>query len=140
NPAANTVAEAGVAFTDNLPANVVVATPNGLTSSCGGTATATAGSGSISLTGGSVALNSSCAVSVNVTSGIVGTYNNTTGAVSSTNGGTGSTSNTATLTVVSAVPPTISKTFAPSSISLNGTSALSFTITNPAGNAPLTGI
>jgi hypothetical protein len=90
NPAA--VAQDGVAFTDNLPANVVVANPNGLTSSCGGTATATAGSGSISLAGGSVAQSSSCAVSVNVTSSIPGTYNNTTGPVSSTNNGTGSTS------------------------------------------------
>ncbi|HKF21440.1 MAG TPA: Ig-like domain repeat protein [Candidatus Angelobacter sp.] len=91
NPGADTVAEAGVAFTDNLPAGLVVATPNGLGNTCGGTATATAGSGSVSLTGGSVPVASSCTVSVNVTSSAAGNYNNTTGAVSSTNGGTGNT-------------------------------------------------
>jgi hypothetical protein len=91
NPGANTVAEAGVAVTDNLPAGLAVATPNGLSNTCGGTATATAGSGSVSLTGGSIPVASSCTVSVNVTSSAAGTYNNTTGAVSSTNGGTGNT-------------------------------------------------
>src|SRR5258708_38225061 len=44
NPAGNTVSLTGVGFLDTLPANVLVATPNGLTGSCGGgTITATAG-------------------------------------------------------------------------------------------------
>jgi hypothetical protein len=101
NPAANTVAETGVAFTDTLPTSVVVATPNGLTGSCGGTVTAIAGSGTISLTGGSIAVASSCTFSVNVTSSVVGNNTNTTGAVSSTNGGTGNTAS-ANLTVAHA--------------------------------------
>jgi len=102
NPEANTVAEAGVAFTDTLPANVVVATPNGATGNCnGGTLTAVAGSGSISLTGGTIPVAGSCGISVNVTSSVAGTYTNTTGAVSSTNGGTGNTAS-ATLTVATA--------------------------------------
>jgi hypothetical protein len=91
NPATNAVAETGMAVTDSLPAGLVVATPNGLANTCGGTATATAGSGSLSLTGGSVPVAASCTVSVNVTSSATGNYNNTTGAVSSTNGGTGNT-------------------------------------------------
>ncbi|HEY6248324.1 MAG TPA: Ig-like domain repeat protein, partial [Candidatus Angelobacter sp.] len=99
NPAANTLPENGVAFTDMLPANVVVATPNGATGNCnGGTLTAGAGSGIITLTGGTVPVGSSCVVSVNVTSSVIGSYTNTTGAVSSTNGGTGNTAS-ATLTV-----------------------------------------
>ena len=128
NPAANTVAQTGVAFTDTLPAGLVVATPNGLTSTCGGTTTAVAGSGSVSLTGGTVAVNSSCTISVNVKGTTSGTKNNTTGTVSSTNGGTG---NTASASVTVATPPTISKAFGAASIPLNASTSLSFTINNP---------
>jgi uncharacterized repeat protein (TIGR01451 family) len=132
NPPANAAAMLGVAITDNFPANLVVATPNGLTNNCGGTATATAGSGTVSLTGGSVATNSSCTVSVNVTSSNTGSYLNTTGAPSSTNSGTG---NSASATLAVANPPTISKLFLPNTTVQNGTSLLSFTITNPNSNS-----
>lgn len=99
NPAINPVAATGVAFTDSLPANVVVATPSGATGNCGGgTLTAPTGSGSISLTGGSIPVGGFCTVSVNVTSAVPGTYTNTTGPVSSANGGTGNTAS-AVLTV-----------------------------------------
>src|SRR5262249_20700831 len=58
----------GVAFTDPLPAGLVVATPNGLMGTCdSGTITATAGSGSIMLAGAMLAANASCMFSVNVT-------------------------------------------------------------------------
>ncbi|HEY6352018.1 MAG TPA: choice-of-anchor D domain-containing protein [Candidatus Angelobacter sp.] len=132
NPAGNSVALTGLAFTDNFPANVVVATPNGLTNTCGGIATATAGSGTVSLTGGTVAVNASCAVSANVTSAFTGSYPNDTGPVSSDNGGTGN-DGTATLSV--AFPPTISKLFLPDTVNVNGTSLLSFTINNPNSNS-----
>jgi uncharacterized repeat protein (TIGR01451 family)/fimbrial isopeptide formation D2 family protein len=138
NPAANGVAENGVAFTDNFPANLVVATPNGLTNTCGGTATATAGSGSVSLTGGTIAVNSSCTVTANVTSGVGGAYLNSTGPVSSTNGGTGG-SASATLTV--AAPPTINKSFfGVNAVALNGSVFVGFGLTNPNASVDLTGV
>src|SRR5207253_4136036 len=128
NPAANTVARTGVAFTDTFPAGLVVATPNGLSSTCGGTTTATAGSGSVSLSGGTVAINSSCTISVNVKATTSGPKNNTTGAVASTNGGTG---NTASASITVATPPTISKAFGAGSIPLSASTSLTFTINNP---------
>jgi uncharacterized repeat protein (TIGR01451 family) len=137
NPAANTVAETGVAFTDTLPIGIVVATPNGLTNTCGGVATAVAGSGTISLAGGTVGVNTNCAVHVNVTGAASGNFTNTTGAVTSTNGGTG---NTASANLTVATPPTITKAFGAARVPLNGTSSLTFNITNPNTNVPLSGV
>jgi uncharacterized repeat protein (TIGR01451 family) len=86
----------GVAFTDTLPSGLVVATPNGLSGGCGsGTITATAGTGSISLSGATLTAGSSCTFTVNVTGTTAGTKNNSV-QVTSTNGGTG---NTATASV-----------------------------------------
>ena len=138
NPAANAVVETGVAFTDAFPAGIVVATPNGLTNTCGGTATAVAGSGALSLTGGTIAASSNCAITVNVTGTVSGNYTNTTSSVTSTNGGTG---NTATANVTVASPPVIVKSFGAAIVPLNGSTSLSFTITNPVANAvALTGV
>jgi len=92
NPSVNVTSELGVAFTDTLPGTLVVATPSGATGNCnGGIFTAAAGSNSISLTGGTIPVNSSCVLSVNVTGAVTNSYTNTTGPVSSTNGGTGNT-------------------------------------------------
>jgi uncharacterized repeat protein (TIGR01451 family) len=135
----NAIALTGVAFTDTLPAGLVVSTPNGLTGSCGGgTITATAGANVISLSGGTVAANSSCTFSVNVTGTAAGLQKNTTNAVTSNEGGTGG---TATASIKVEAPPSIAKVFNPASISVNGTTSLTFTITNPAANVdPLTGV
>jgi hypothetical protein len=137
NPESNTVQLNGVAFTDNFPGNLVVANPSGLVNTCGGTATATPGSGTVSLTGGNVPINSSCSVSVAVTSSVLGLYVNNTNQVSSSNGGTGN-SASATLSVVA--PPMIGKVFQPNTVIQNGTTLLGFTISNPNANASLTGI
>jgi hypothetical protein len=100
NPAVNSVAESGVAFTDTLTGGLQVASTPGVTTTCGGSfSNATSGSTSLSFSGGSIPISSSCTVSVNVTSTGTGVKTNTTGAVSSSNGGTGTASNTATLTV-----------------------------------------
>src|SRR5262249_44816489 len=127
----------GVAFTDNLPAGLVAATPSNVTTTCtGGTATAADGSSTVSLSGASVPPNSSCTVSLNVQGTTAGVKNNSV-QVTSTNGGTGNTSN-ASITVVA--PPTISKAFGAASIPLNGSTSLSFTIQNNNTTVGLTGV
>ena len=104
NPNASTTLS-GVGFTDTLPAGLVVSTPNGLAGSCGGgTITATAGSGSMSLAGATLAGSASCTFSVNVTGTTAGTQNNTTGAVTSVEGGAGGVAS-ASVIVVGAGPP-----------------------------------
>jgi hypothetical protein len=82
----NAAALTGVGFTDPLPAGLVVSTPNGINppTGCNGTApAAVAGSSSISLSGATVAANSSCVFSVNVTAVGVGVQNNVTSAIAS---------------------------------------------------------
>jgi uncharacterized repeat protein (TIGR01451 family) len=122
----NTVALTGVAFTDSLPSGLVVASPNGLSSTCGGTATATAGSSTISLSGGAIASGGSCTVTATVTAP-EGSYLNSV-QVTSTNGGTG---NTSSATLVVATPPTLSKVFGEVSIGPLSSTTLSFTLMNP---------
>lgn len=101
NPGLNPLT--GVGFTDTFPANLFVQTPNGLTGSCGGGAiTATAGTGTVSLSGATIAASGSCSFSVSVVA-FVGTpagqiYTNTTGNVTSNEAGPGNTA-TAILTV-----------------------------------------
>src|SRR4029077_13208901 len=108
---------------------------------CGaGTITATAGTNVIRLSGGTIPANKTRCVtfSVNVTGTAAGLQTNTTGNVTSTEGGTGG---TATASVKVEAPPSIAKVFNPSTIALNATTSLTFTITNPAANAdPLTGV
>jgi len=127
----------GVAFTDSMPAGLVVGTPNGLSNTCGGTATAVAGASSASLSGATLAAGASCTVAVGVTATTAGVKNNTVH-VNSTNGGAGIDSN-ATLTV-SVSPPSISKVFGAASIPLGSTTSLTFTVTNPNAYGALTGV
>src|SRR5437016_6030215 len=134
NPAANTVALTGVSFTDTLPTGLTVA--NATATVCGGTLTITNPTG-IALTGATIAANSQCQFSVTVTGAASGQYTNTTGSVASTNGGTG---NTATANLTVATPPSITKLFGAATIPLNGTTSLTFSITNPNTTLALTGV
>jgi uncharacterized repeat protein (TIGR01451 family) len=131
NPA---VAIAGVAFTDTNPAGVLDIAAPVATNTCGGTLTATAGSGSVALAGGTIPANGSCVITASQSAAAAGSYPNTiaAGDVTSTNAGSNPTAASATLDVYS--PPVISKSFAPSIIGPGATSTLTFTITNPAAN------
>ncbi len=129
-----------VAFTDTYPSGVVnAATPSASTTCTGGSASATGGGNTVSLSNGAIAASSSCTVTVTVTAASDGSYNNSIpiGDVSSSVG-----SNTVaasdTLTVLD--PPSISKSFGTDPIAVNGTSTLTFTITNPNSGNSLTGV
>jgi hypothetical protein len=115
----------GVAFTDNLPDGLVVASSPGLVNNCGGTPMASASSSTVSLSGASMAPHATCAVSVNVTGTTSGVKANSV-TISSTNGGTGNTSS-ANLTVVD--PPTISVHDAKVAEPSTGTASMLFTVT-----------
>lgn len=134
NPAANTVAETGVAFTDNLPAGLEFIPGSGAV--CGGTVTLTMNS--ITLSGATIPVGTPCGITVTVTGITAGVQNNTTGAVSSSNGGTGTTSNTASIIVVA--PPSYTKAFGAPLIALNATTTLTFTVNNPNAAIGLSGV
>jgi hypothetical protein len=126
------VALTGVAFTDTLPSGLVVATPSGLTGSCDGIVTATAGASSISLSGGTLSPGAgaapvACNIALFVTGTTAGVKDNSV-TVTATEGGTGNTAN-ASITVVA--PPLFRKSFAAALvIPLNGTTGLVFTLIN----------
>jgi len=120
----NVTARSGIGFSDNMPAGLVVAATPNLANSCGGAVNGvTANSSSVSLANGSLTASGTCAMSLSVTRNATGTKNNVTTAVTSNEGGSGNTAS-ATLTVSAVAPPSISKAFAPSSISVGGTTTL----------------
>ena len=114
----------GIAFGDSLPYGLVVAPIPSLNNSCGGTATAVAGSSSVSLSGASLAPSGSCTVSVSVQGNTPGVKNSSV-TVTSANGGTGNSSN-ASLTVVAAADLTLVNTAPATAVPLN---SLTYNIT-----------
>ncbi|MBX3673920.1 MAG: DUF11 domain-containing protein [Burkholderiales bacterium] len=121
----------GGAFTDTL-ANMAIAANGNAGGTCGGAAgnAFTAGQTALAFTGLTVPANASCTVTVVVTSAVPGAHNNATSAFTSAEAPASAASNTAVLTVT-AVAPTIAKAFAPAAIVADGTSTITFTITNP---------
>ena len=98
----------GITFTDTLPSTLTVDSPNGESGSCGSTSSVTAnpGSGSISLSGGSLKAGATCTISVAVTAAQAEVVDNDTGPISSSAGnGAGS---SASLVVLA--PPTVTVT------------------------------
>jgi hypothetical protein len=99
NPAGNPTSLTGIGFMDSFPVGLVVSSPNGLAGSCGGgTITATAGSGAVSLSNATLAAGASCTFSISVMGTSVGSKVNMTSAVTSNEASNGNTA-TATLTV-----------------------------------------
>ena len=132
------VAFTGISFTDTLPSGLTVT--SGASAQCGGTLTTTAPR-TISFSGGTLAVSSSCTINVTVTTTASGIYDNVSGFVSSTQGGTNSgTTGIATASLTVLKPPAISKLFAPNPILAGGTSTLTFTITNSNLNNALSSV
>jgi hypothetical protein len=132
----------GVSFSDSLPGGLTVARPSDVSGNCGGTFTATAGSSTIGLSGGTLAAQGTtgdtCTVSAKVTSATPGVAQNDTGPVSSTEDGSSAAGDVESLTVVA--PPKISSSFTPGTVGTGATTALSFTISNPGSAKTLNGV
>lgn len=132
NPTA-TVNITSAAFTDSYPAGMTNwTTPSPSSSNCGSpTITATAGGGSLTVSGATIASGTPCTVTVKVTATTTGV--NSTGAVTSGNAATGSAAS-GTLSVVSATPSTVVAN--PTSVANDGvsTSTITVTLKDTAGN------
>lgn len=136
------------AITDNLPTGaqiITVASSPNPTTTCGGTVTATSGSGSVRLTGGTIpaqvgSVPGLCTVSVDVTSPNTGTSTNTIAANALTNdqGRTNFQQSTANL-VKTNMTVNLNKSISPVAIQGGDPAVLTVTISNPNGN-PLSGL
>lgn len=146
----NDSALSGLAFSDTFPTSpgaMTVYNTTTLSNTCGGSVlddddTALGiGDPGISLTGGTIAANSSCTVSIEVLAATAGFYENNSGFVSTTETGanTGTTGYAIdTLTVLA--PPVITKSFVPDLITVGDSSTLTVAISNPNLNNSLAGI
>ncbi len=132
------VVASDLAFVDNLPAGMEIASPNGVFSDCGeAQIVAPAGGSTITVTDGEALPSTFCFIRVNVTSSTAGTMTNTTGDLTSSQGNSGTA--TADLTVATDRPG-FSKNFAPSTIGFGERSTLTFTIDNTLNADPMTSL
>lgn len=125
-------------LTDTLPTGMTINTA-GHTGTCTGV-TAAGGAGSFTVASGTSIPAGGCTVIVEVTSSTAGAAVNTIAAGAlQTNAGNNASPATDTVNVYA--PPTVTKSFSPSSIAAGGTSTLTIVVTNPAGNpGNLTGV
>ena len=131
NNANGSAASLSAPLNDALPAGLVVS--GNASTTCGGTVSATAGSSSVKLTGGSIPATGSCTVTVDVTAAAAGTYINSiaSGALQTTKGNNAAPA-VATLTATAPnAPPTVNKAFSPGTTLPGGISLLTITLSNP---------
>jgi uncharacterized repeat protein (TIGR01451 family) len=131
--ASNLVAATNASFTDTLVNMAAVGGAVGGT--CQGTTpnVLQAGATNLSFSGITIPAQSQCTITYRVTSNITGTHPNVLSGVSIDQNSTpGAVSNIANLTVTA--PPSITKSFSPSTVSVGGVSTLVVTITNPSIN------
>jgi uncharacterized repeat protein (TIGR01451 family) len=136
-----TGANGAAVFTDVFPVPMRVAATPAVTNTCGGTlvnnlnTALLAGNAGIRLnyTTASptiIPANSTCKVTVNVTSTANGTFTNNSGAVATVGSGTGA-SSSAVLTVIAPIAPTVVKNFSPNPVAATIPTTLTITVTNP---------
>ncbi|WP_414512847.1 hypothetical protein [Synechococcus sp. F70.1] len=128
----------GLNFADSLPAGLFVANPPNLTNTCGGTPSAPPGEDLITLSGGTLAANATCAVTVQVVASAPGTYTNPPVTLTSAQAPAVQ-SAPVNLSVNPVTAPAFTKQFNPSSTRSGSTVAVIFTITNTA-TVPVTGL
>lgn len=130
---ASTLDDNALDFTDNLPTNLVIASPANAANSCtGGTLTATGGGSAISYTGGIVAAGATCTISVDVTSAVPGLFTSTSGDLTSAFGNSGTASDT--LSVGTLALPSFGSALATNPLDVDAVTQLTYTIGNT-GNA-----
>ncbi|MCP3962481.1 MAG: DUF11 domain-containing protein [bacterium] len=124
-----------LAFVDNLPAGVTIASPANATTNCGisPVLSAPAGGSTISLSLGEIGPGGSCTVSVDTTASVAGTYFNVSDNLFKAGADTDvNATDDLTVTGPAADRPAFSKSFSPDSVFLGGRSTLTFTIDNSA--------
>jgi LPXTG-site transpeptidase (sortase) family protein len=129
-----------ISFTDNMPTGMFLANPvNFSVGTCGGALSGNPGEGSFSFSGGSLPANSTCTLTLSVTTNVNGNLTNTipAGAVNTTNGVSNLDPAEATLTNLAGA--SISKFFSPNPMTVGSYSLLTITIQNT-GNIPLSGV
>ncbi len=130
----------GIAFTDNMPDGMILATPRNFNvGTCGGTLTGNPGESSFSFSGGNLPASGRCFLTLSVTMTVNGNLTNTipAGAVTTTSGVINVDPAEATLTNLPGV--SLSKYFQSNPISPGSSSALTITIQNT-GNMALSGL
>jgi uncharacterized repeat protein (TIGR01451 family) len=136
---ANGSAITGVSFDDACPSGMVNAgAAASATNTCGGTLTADARGAAVSLAGGTIPQNGSCSIQIDVIATSTGSHTNRTSIVTSSNASPGLEAS-ADLIVDATDPlvaaPTVTKSFAPSSLIVGNTTTLTITLTNANASA-----